>query len=61
MMEDEVPLYNSFDETSETICVMCSKSTDDPITLGKKLISGNITAHHFCLVNIYEIIVETVK
>lgn len=36
---------------SESSCVLCNHSTDDPLQLGEKLTSEDTTAHLYCLVS----------
>lgn len=50
---NELPLYESFEEDPSLDCVLCKQHLDNPIEFGKKITLYDVTVHHFCLVRIY--------
>lgn len=47
IMDEQLPLYNSFSE-DDTVCILCKQSHDDPLELGDKFTYEDITIHLFC-------------
>lgn len=56
-MGDQLPLYSSFSENEQKICILCKQSHDDRLELGNKFTYGEITIHLFCAVIYFLLII----